>query len=371
MWVVMTSQTRRKFIKGAAGAGTVGLAGCTGGDNGDSGGDFGRTSTTVGSPRTGELDEVNAVFASSLQPGTYENQAIALFKEKMAEDTDGNFVVEHVPGGSYGGEVEQTQTLKAGGITGMGAGPLPLFLWANEYWFAITQWVIETYEDLLKVMYSDEFNSVYKDTIRDQNNVRRIGRHIYMGMRSHTANKAVRTPDDVKGLKLRVPGLDSWVAMWSAVGANPTSIPADEIYSALQTGTADGATADANQALSTNLYEVQSHYNVTRQLVGNRNLYINEDFFQDLDETYQDLVIQNGWEASVEIAEKSLNEEENNLQELEDEGMTVVRDVDYDAFKELATPAIRDVFESDWALSLDWVNETIEQGSIPESPPSA
>ena len=60
------------------------------------------------------------------------------------------------------------------------------------------------------------------------------------GFRVFCGKRAIRTADDCKGMKLRVPEIQTWVEMARSLGANPTPIPAAEIYTALQTGVVDG-----------------------------------------------------------------------------------------------------------------------------------
>lgn len=55
-----------------------------------------------------------------------------------------------------------------------------------------------------------------------------------------TVSKAIRTPDDLKGFKIRVPPSPLWTSMFKSIGASPVSIPWGETYSALQTKVADG-----------------------------------------------------------------------------------------------------------------------------------
>jgi TRAP-type C4-dicarboxylate transport system substrate-binding protein len=347
--------TRRRVLSSAAVAGVIGSAGCTGGgsdtpestesDNGDGG----STSTSESENDYESLPEVSATFGSSFQEGSIDNIAIARFKEKIEAETDGRFSVNHVPGGAYGGEVEMTQTAAQGGLEGMGVGPIPIFLYATEHWYTSSPYVMEDYDHLLRVMESDMIQEEVYDKIAAENGLRVMGQPVYVGRRNVTANSAIRTPEDIQGMKLRLPGIDAWVEVWEEIGVNPTSIPGNEIYSGLQTGTADGAAVDANLVESSKLNEVQSHLNLTQQMVGNRNLWINEEFYQGLDPTYQDLVIELGFEATAEAAEIGIESEEETINQLESAGMTIVRDVDVEAFNSAATPAINRLFETTWA----------------------
>lgn len=360
--------TRRRLLKAAGVTGLAGLAGCTGGGGGDgtendseadagsdgtTGSDTEGSTTSSSDSGSGSGSEASVTFASSFQSGTLENIAIQRLKERVEEETGGRFTINHVPGGAYGGEVEMTQTLASGGVGGMGAGPIPIFLWANEYWYTSSPYVLEDYEQFVRIMESDTIQeNVYQRLVEEQG-VRAIGRPFYVGRRNVTANSAIRTPEDAQNMKIRIPGLDAWVTIWQGIGVNPTSIAGDEIYSALQTGTAAGAAVDANLALSTKLHEVQSHFNITQQMVGNRNLWMNENTFQGLDQSYRDLVLEAGREITVEVAELGQTEEEETISQLEENGMTVVDDVDVAAFREAATPAIERLFEEKWAGTWD------------------
>lgn len=81
-----------------------------------------------------------------------------------------------------------------------------------------------------------------------------------------SSTKPIKTPDDLKGFKIRVPVSPLWTGMFTSFGASPTSINFSEVYSALQTHIVDGqenplATIDAGK-----LYEVQKYLSVTNHM---------------------------------------------------------------------------------------------------------
>ena len=76
------------------------------------------------------------------------------------------------------------------------------------------------------------------------------------GFRVFLSKKAIQNADDVRGIKLRVPEIPTWVAMARAMGANPTPIPAGEIYTALQTGVVDAIEVPADFIISSKAFEV-------------------------------------------------------------------------------------------------------------------
>lgn len=85
----------------------------------------------------------------------------------------------------------------------------------------------------------------------------------YYGVRHTTANKAINKPEDMKGLKLRVPDAPLYVMYPKSVGAQATPIAFAEVYLALQNKTVDAQENPLPTILAKKFYEVQTHVNLT------------------------------------------------------------------------------------------------------------
>jgi TRAP-type C4-dicarboxylate transport system substrate-binding protein len=85
----------------------------------------------------------------------------------------------------------------------------------------------------------------------------------YYGQRHVTANRAISKPEDMKGMKLRVPPAPLFLMFTKSVGANATPIAFAEVYLALQQGTVDGQENPLPTILAKKFYEVQSHVILT------------------------------------------------------------------------------------------------------------
>ena len=88
----------------------------------------------------------------------------------------------------------------------------------------------------------------------------------YYGNRQTTSNKAINRPDDMKGLKIRVPDAPLYTLFPRAVGANPTPIAFAEVYLALQNKTVDAQENPLPTIDAKKFYEVQSHINITAHI---------------------------------------------------------------------------------------------------------
>lgn len=78
--------------------------------------------------------------------------------------------------------------------------------------------------------------------------------------RALSANKPVRTLADLKGLKVRVPELPAFIAVWKGWGASPTPVKATDLFQSLQTGLVDGQENGINVVIELSLHEVQKYY---------------------------------------------------------------------------------------------------------------
>jgi TRAP-type C4-dicarboxylate transport system substrate-binding protein len=128
-----------------------------------------------------------------------------------------------------------------------------------------------------------------------------------------TAEKPIRTLEDLKGLKIRVPSRNAGLVV-EAWGATPVSMPAPEIYNAMQTGVIDGAMTDATTLGAFKLAEVTKYITTGMETtISSFFLIMNRDSFSELSEAQQAVVLDAGREASVNgnkawlgIAEKAL-----------------------------------------------------------------
>src|SRR6185295_14858864 len=96
------------------------------------------------------------------------------------------------------------------------------------------------------------------------------GQHIagytYYGLRHMTSNKPINKPEDMKGLKIRVPDAPLYTLFPRAVGANPTPIAFAEVYLALQNKTVDAQENPLPTIDAKKFYEVQTHINITAHI---------------------------------------------------------------------------------------------------------
>jgi TRAP-type transport system periplasmic protein len=130
-----------------------------------------------------------------------------------------------------------------------------------------------------------------------------------------TGSKPIRSMEDMQGLNIRVPSRNAGLVV-QAWGANPVSMPAPDIYNAMQTGVIDGAMIDASTLNAFRLKEVTSYVTMGMDTtISTFFLIMNRDTFSDLTDDQQQVVLDagrqaalNGSAAWLQVSEKALAE---------------------------------------------------------------
>jgi len=347
--------SRRSVLKKggvALGLGMTGLAGCTGGNGNGSSGESGSSSSS--SSGSGS-EELTITFATTQPPENISVQAAKKhFIQPLEEQSDGRISVE-LKAGSLGGTSDNLAALEAGTVDILHESPTALAQrWASAYSFAGDPFVIEDMDHYHavseKYLQSDDgLNGILKE------NGVRLGEAFYVGNRGFTSNFAAKNPDDVQGVKLRLPQYDTWTKVWGEIGADVTPVSYDELYSSLQTGVVDASEGPISQFLAKSLYEVQSNFSVTNHLLGTKHFLYNEEFISGLSAENRDLITSTASEAVGKMTDQIKSEESSLYEEAKNEGTTIVpkEEVDREAFVDAGMPALRELSENKWAVDID------------------
>ena len=151
------------------------------------------------------------------------------------------------------------------------------------------------------------------------------------GFRHVTNNmRPIVKPEDLKGLKLRVPGGVWRVKMFKAYGANPAPMPFAEVYSALQSGVMDGQENPFPQIWSAKLHEVQKYLSLTGHVYTPAYPMVSEAFWQKLSAEVRRTIER----IAVEMGDVARQEGERLDRELQEKiaRSTKINEVDNEAF---------------------------------------
>lgn len=158
------------------------------------------------------------------------------------------------------------------------------------------------------------------------------------GFRNILSQKPIREPADLKGMKIRVPEFDSFMATFKELGANPTPMAFSEVFTAAQQGVIDGLELPIASAYTGSYYEVCDCYDLTGHFYNAISMSCSKSFWESLSPELQEIFVTAAVEAGQEQREWLAGASEEMLSKMEAAGCEIVRDVDAAAFQAAVTP---------------------------------
>lgn len=277
-------------------------------------------------------------------------------KESIEEKTDGEFSITLL-GTEVGGERDHLEGASYGEYDIALGGSMPMTLYAEEFAAADLPFVYSSSEEAREI-YNGETGDLLNEQLIANGNMRLVGLSA-RNPRNLTSNSPVETPEDVQGVRMRVPEIAPWIQIWKEIGALPSPIAWPEVYTSLQTGVIDMQENPVDLIHSGKLFEVQSHINRTEHVYSFFHWLMNEDFYQGLSEENREIIIGAIEEATSWGDDTVANGQADLYAQLEELGMTVV-EPDVAAFRNAAEPAIRDIADSYHPAVRDYVLSLIE-----------
>lgn len=144
------------------------------------------------------------------------------------------------------------------------------------------------------------------------------------GFRHWTNSKRpLATPDDMKGLKIRVPGMKMYISLFKAMGADPTSMSFSEVFTALQQGTVDGQENPISVIYTTKLNEVQKYMTICNYSYDPIVLGVNKKLWDSIDKDTQAIMKKAAEEAMALNIKLTREDEAKQLDEMKKKGLQV------------------------------------------------
>lgn len=199
-----------------------------------------------------------------------------------------------------------------------------------------------------KVFASDLMNDL-KKTTEEKLGVKLLA-VMYLGRRQVNlrTEKEIKTPADMEGLKLRMPGTEAWLFLGKALGANPLPVAFTEVYTALQTGAIDGQDNPLPTNRDSKFYEVTKQIVLTSHLVDQNYIAFSKKVWDKLTPEQQKNV-QKGAEDAAELGRQRQLKLETELEGFFKEKGLKVYTPDVEAFrKKVQAEYLASKFAKDW-----------------------
>lgn len=265
-----------------------------------------------------------------------EHLGLLAFKEYVEERLGDKYEVQIFPNEILGSAQKAIELTQTGAIDFVVAGTANLETFADVYEIFSMPYLFDS-EDVYKTVMedSDYMEQVYEST--DEAGFRVVTWY-NAGTRNFYAKTPIRTPEDLKGKKIRVQQSPASVSMVNSFGAAAAPMGFGEVYTAIQQGVIDGA-ENNELALTNNKHgEVAKYYSYNKHQMVPDMLVANLKFLEGLSsEEYQVFKDAAALSTEVEMKEWDKSIEEAKKIASEDMGVEFI-DVDVDAFKEKVLP---------------------------------
>ncbi len=218
-------------------------------------------------------------FAHSQPEDSVRHQSMQIFEKALEEASGGRIDVQIFPASQLGSEGEVMDMVKLGTVEGTRGGA---FTKANEKFLIWTlPFLYDNTDAVLKAMRSEFGDEIAKAAEANGYYIPATG--VAGGFRQITNNKhPIFTPDDVVGLKIRCPGIETIVKTMQALGANPVSVPYNETYMALKMGVADGEENPPSNISVMKFYEAQKYMSLVNYQIHPDPFMVNLAWYQSL-----------------------------------------------------------------------------------------
>jgi len=220
-------------------------------------------------------------------PGTLRIKEAA---EAIRKDTGGKVDLQVYPTSQLGSEPDMISQTRAGAIDFMSTAGTNLQTLVPTAGINGVAFAFKDYATVWAAM--DGELGAHVRTALAKVNLFAFDKVLDNGYRNITTSaKAIVTPADLKGFKIRVPGIPMWISMFKALGASPTAIPFGELYSSLQTKVVDGQENPLALIQSAKLYEVQKFCSLTGHTWDGHFIFGNAKKMQSLPKEVQEALV--------------------------------------------------------------------------------
>lgn len=280
-----------------------------------------------------------------------ENRTVEYIAEKAAEYSDGKLELQVYPAsqlGDFGSMMASTsegsQDIVWGDLTWLGNVVSDYNILSMGYAFRDQKHM----NDFMDSSIGDEL----KQQLLDTENIILLTDGANSLPRVTLSNFPVDGPEDLRGQKMRVPGIPIFVDVWTAVGTKPTSVAWGEVYLALQQGVVDAMECGYEFIYPGKFYEYAKYVTLTNHVRGLRGMLVNNDSFNNLPSDMQDVLLKAGLEGEKYYNEQLEMVKKDHTEKLLAAG-AIITEVDLKPFQDIMAPlAAKEEAKGLWTTGL-------------------
>ncbi|ANQ23806.1 C4-dicarboxylate ABC transporter substrate-binding protein [Vibrio natriegens] len=267
------------------------------------------------------LAETNIRVGHGAADTYHMHKAWVKFKELVEKESNNDITVDIYPNGQVGGDRELTEAVQSG-IVDMTAPVVEVMAgWDPAFSVPGLPYTFSSREEALKAL-NGEFGHKLLAKVEDFG-IKGLG-WMENGIRNITSNKCpIKQPSDLNGVKIRTMQVEAHMDAFKAMGANPTPMSFNEVYSALQQGVVDAQENPLGHIYSSRFYEVQKCLTLSGHVYSTHMVLANPDFYAGLSDEDRAL-IDSALARAIDYQQEVIaSEEQEQLAAIKAAGVTV------------------------------------------------
>jgi tripartite ATP-independent transporter DctP family solute receptor len=271
---------------------------------------------------------------------------VTTFGDEIAKRTNGRYKLQYFPSGALGGEREMLEAVQLGTQDMIITSTGPVGNFVPETRIVDIPYLFRDYEHARKVL-----DGPIGQDILTKFPAKGLVAISWMenGFRHITNSKRpVKTPEDVKGLKIRTMENKVHMEAFKAMGALPTPMNMNEVFTALQTGTVDGQENPIPVILANKLYTVQKYVTLDSHVYSPALLIINKGLWDKISDADK-AAFQEAAKIALAANRKKVNDDEaNGIEVMTKAGTEVITKVDNAAFQKAVASAYTNSYNKEF-----------------------
>ena len=237
---------------------------------------------------------ITAAHPSPPDPFLQDHASMVAFKEFVEKASGGRISVRVSPGGELGGLRELQEQAMEGIIEVILTSDGAISIIYPNIQVVSLPYLFRDEDHALYVFDGPLGQALFED-MRQKTGLRTIAWFDNGGFRSFTNNvREIRTPADMRGLKIRTMEIPSHMELVRRLGGTPVAIPWLELYSGLATGVAQGQENSIPTLLMSRVYEVQKYMTLDQHFFSQTQILVNDRWFNALPKEYKAIILEGG-----------------------------------------------------------------------------
>ncbi len=301
------------------------LAGCGMGSGANT-----NNNTQAGGSASADDYHIEIKMSHVFAPEEQLTKSLQIVCDNIKEKTDGHVVINQYPQGQLATYKDGVEQVVRGADFISVEDPSYLGDYVPDFNAMVGPFMYNTFDEYEYVVNSDLVKGW--EAQLEEKGIKVLALDYIFGFRSLMTNKEIKTPDDLKGMKIRVPGSQLFIDTFNALGCTATPMAFGETISAVQQGVVDGLEGTMDAYGSNGSAEVAKNFGLTNHFLGTCGVYISTKVWDAMPAEYQAIVQEEFSKGAQQMISEVSNNYDSTQARLEKEQGIKVNEVDSAAF---------------------------------------